>query len=82
VKHETYQALRAGLDTRPWLVLGGPLDGLQVRHFDYAHLCMFMSVPYVRHGIIQFAVHDINHDDHLLEFNSESQPSKGPPHAI
>lgn len=72
MKHETYKTLRAGLDKRPWLVIGGPHDGLGILLND-AHLCEQCVIPKLVSGGFQWVIYRVDHDGHCLEYVSEQK---------
>ncbi len=68
---ETFEALRSGLDKRPWIVVGGPLDGKKIGPRPDMHICETMTIPIVDGkalGGIRYLMHKIDHDGHVLEF--------------
>lgn len=68
---ETFESLRSGTDKRPWIVVGGPLDGKKVDPRPDMHICLTMKIPIVDYksdGGIRYLMHEIDHDGHVLEF--------------
>ena len=68
MNRETFDALRTGTDTRPWLVIGGPCDGKKIAVIENAHLLKWWMIPVIRNGV-EFILHQIDHDGHVLEFS-------------
>jgi len=66
---QTFEMLRAGLDLRPWIVIGGLHDGRKVK-VSNPHLCEWQMIPIVGKGI-EYIVYRIDHDNHVLEYDLE-----------